>query len=169
MSDESFGSAESVGGDIGRRKFLTGIIGVVASTVAVIVGIPAIGYLVSPGLKKQNQDTWITLGPVSSLTPGEPKAFPYSTRSKDGWVDSSQSGVAYALTTDAQNVMVLSNVCTHLSCRVNWRSEQREYFCPCHDGSFNVEGQVIGGPPPRPLDRFQSRITNGQIEILVEA
>lgn len=169
MSEETSVSAESVGGDIGRRKFLSGIIGVVATSVAVIVGIPAIGYLISPGLKKQNEDQWITLGPVSSLTPGEPKAFPYSTRSKDGWVESSQSGVAYALTTDGQNVMVLSNVCTHLSCRVSWRNEQRDYFCPCHDGKFDVLGKVVSGPPPRPLDQFQSRITNGQIEILLEA
>ena len=169
MADESFGGAEPVGGDIGRRKFLAGIIGVVATTVAAMVGIPAIGYLVSPGLKKQNEDTWITLGPLDSLTPGEPKGFPYSTRLQDGWVQSTQSGVAYALTTDGQDVLVLSNVCTHLSCRVTWRPDQREYFCPCHDGAFNVEGLVVAGPPPRPLDRFESRIENGQIQILVEA
>jgi menaquinol-cytochrome c reductase iron-sulfur subunit len=169
MSEETFVSAESVGGDLDRRKFLSGIIGVVAAAVSVAVGIPAIGYLVSPGLKKQNEDTWITLGPLSSLTPGEPKGFPYSTRTKDGWVESSQSGVAYALTTDGQTVKVLSNVCTHLSCRVGWKTDQRVYFCPCHDGKFDVEGKVVSGPPPRPLDEFQSRIENGQIEILLEA
>ncbi len=168
MSEETFGS-DSVGGDIGRRKFLSGIIGVVATTVAVMVGVPAIGYLVSPGLKKQNEDQWITLGPIAGLTPGEPKGFPYSTRRTDGWVESTQSGVAYAVTMDGQTVNVYSNVCTHLSCRVTWHTDTREYFCPCHDGRFNVAGQVIAGPPPRPLDQFQSRIQNGQIEILLEA
>ena len=78
MSDETFGSADSVGGDVDRRKFLSGIIGVVATAVAVVVGLPAIGYLVSPGLKKQNEDQWITLGPVNGLTPGVPMGFPYS-------------------------------------------------------------------------------------------
>lgn len=169
MSEESFGSAESVGGDIGRRKFLTGIIGVVATTVAAIVGIPAIGYLVSPGLKKQNEDQWITLGPVSSLTPGVPKGFPYSTRSKDGWVESSLSGVAYAVTQDGQNVIVFSNVCTHLSCRVTWQDQRNGFFCPCHDGLFDVNGEVVAGPPPRPLDQFETKIENGQIVILLEA
>lgn len=168
MSEETLVS-DSVGGDIGRRKFLSGIIGVVATAVAVLVGIPAIGYLVSPGLKKQSEAQWITLGPLSGLTPGEPKGFPYSTRRSDGWVESTQSGVAYAVTTDGQNVKVFSNVCTHLSCRVAWRADQRDYFCPCHDGRFGVDGQVIGGPPPRSLDEFQTRIQNGQIEILLEA
>lgn len=169
MSDETFVSAESVGGDIGRRKFLSGIIGVVATAVTVGVGIPAIGYLVSPGLKKQNEDTWITLGPVSSLTPGVPTGFPYSTRSVDGWVESTQSGVAYAVTPDGQNVTVFSNVCTHLSCRVTWQDERGGFFCPCHDGLFGIGGEVLAGPPPRPLDQFETKIENGQIMILLEA
>ncbi len=168
MSDETV-SAESVAGEIGRRKFLSGIIGVVATAVAAIVGLPAIGYLVSPGLKKQNEDQWLTLGPVSSLKPGEPTGFPFSRKLQDGWVESSQTGVAYAVTQDGQNVKVFSNVCTHLSCRVNWHPEKGGFFCPCHDGLFNINGDVIGGPPPRPLTQFQSKIENGQIQILLEA
>jgi menaquinol-cytochrome c reductase iron-sulfur subunit len=169
MSDETFGSSDSVGGDVDRRKFLTGIIGVVAGAVAVGVGLPAIGYLVSPGLKSQNQDEWVTLGPLSSLTPGIPTGFPYSVKTTDGWVESSQSGVAYAVTQDGQTVTVFSNVCTHLSCRVTWHGDRNVFICPCHDGIFNVDGTVIGGPPPRPLDQFQTKIENGQIQILLEA
>ena len=169
MSDETFVSAESVGGDVDRRKFLSGIIGVVAAAVTVGVGIPAIGYLVSPGLKKQNEDKWITLGPANTLTPGVPVAYPYSTRSVDGWVESTQSGVAYAVLEDNQNVVVFSNVCTHLSCRVTWQEQRNGFFCPCHDGLFDIHGAVAAGPPPRPLDRFESKVENGQIMILLEA
>lgn len=169
MSDETHVSAESVAGDVGRRKFLSGIIGVVATAVAAVVGLPAIGYLISPGLAKQNEDQWLTLGPVSSLSPGVPSGFPYSRKLKDGWVESAQSGVAYAITDDGQNVKVFSNVCTHLSCRVNWNSEKGGFFCPCHDGLFGANGEVLAGPPPRPLEQFQTKIENGQIQILLEA
>lgn len=165
MSEEMFANSE----EMGRRKFLTGIIGVVASTVAALVGIPAIGYLISPGVKKQNEDQWLTLGPVSSLKPGVPTGFPYSRRIRDGWVESTQTGIAYAITHDGQEVKVFSNLCTHLSCRVTWNEAKQGFFCPCHDGLFGINGEVLSGPQPRPLDQFKTKIENGQISILLEA
>ena len=155
--------------EMDRRKFLTGIIGVVAGAVAVLVGIPAIGYIASPGIKQQTEDEWITLGPLSSLKRGVPTGFPYARRIKDGWVESVQAGVAYAITHDGQNVRVLSDVCTHLSCRVTWQGASAAYICPCHDGFFDADGKVVSGPPPRALDEFQSKVENDQIMILLEA
>lgn len=165
MSDEFPVSSK----EVGRRKFLSGIIGVVAGAVTFLVGLPAIGFLISPGLKKQNEDKWLTLGPVSSLQPGVPTGFPFSRRIKDGWVESTQTGVAYAVAGEGENVKVFSNVCTHLSCRVNWNEERQGFFCPCHDGLFGADGAVLAGPPPRPLDQFQTKIENGQLSILLEA
>jgi menaquinol-cytochrome c reductase iron-sulfur subunit len=165
MSEQTLGH----GDDVGRRKFLAGIIGVVAGAVAAVVGLPAIGYVISPGIKNPNEDEWITLGPVTLLQPGVPSGFPYSRQIKDGWVESSQTGVAYAVTQDGQNVTVFSNNCTHLSCRVTWSAERDGFFCPCHDGLFGIDGIVLAGPPPRPLDQFETKIENGQIMILLEA
>ncbi len=165
MSEEMLANSE----EMGRRKFLTGIIGVVAGAVATLVGIPAIGYLISPGVKKQNEDKWLTLGPISSLTPGVPTGFPYSRRIKDGWVESTQSGIAYAVTHDGHEVKVFSNLCTHLNCRVTWNEARQGFFCPCHDGLFGINGEVLAGPPPRPLDQFKTKVENGQISILLEA
>ena len=155
--------------EISRRNFMSGIIGVVASAVAALVGIPAIGYVISPGVKKANTEKWITLGPVAGLTPGVPAGFPYSRSIKDGWVGSVQAGIAYALTQDGQNVTVFSDVCPHLSCRVNWSGDRQAYLCPCHDAVFGVDGRVLSGPPPRPLDQFQAKVENGQVMILLEA
>lgn len=157
------------GKEMARRRFLGGIIGVVAGAVAALVGIPAIGFLISPGMKKQNVDKWLTLGPVSALQPGAPTGFPFSRRIKDGWVESTQTGVAYAVTSGGEDVKVFSNVCTHLNCRVTWNEERQGFFCPCHDGLFGPDGTVLAGPPPRPLDQFQTKIENGQLSILLEA
>jgi cytochrome b6-f complex iron-sulfur subunit len=41
--------------------------------------------------------------------------------------------------------------CTHTGCTVSWREDVRQYVCPCHDGRFGEDGEVIAGPPPRPL------------------
>jgi len=65
-------------GEIGRRKFLTGIIGIVAGAVGLLVGLPAISYLLSPGLQKQAEGEWLALGPLAELTPGKPRGFPYA-------------------------------------------------------------------------------------------
>jgi Rieske Fe-S protein len=165
MSEETIGH----GDDIGRRKFLAGVIGVVAGAVTAVVGLPAIGYIISPGVRNPNEDEWITLGPVSSLQPGVPTGFPFSRTIQDGWVESTQTGVAFAVTDDGQNVKVFSNNCTHLSCRVTWNVERNGFFCPCHDGLFGINGEVLAGPPPRPLDQFETKIENGQIMILLEA
>ncbi|PKO22733.1 MAG: hypothetical protein CVU38_07840 [Chloroflexi bacterium HGW-Chloroflexi-1] len=159
----------SHGDELGRRKFLSGIIGIVAGAVAVVVGLPAIGYLISPGVKRQNLEKWLTLGPVAGLTPGAPTGFPYSRKIQDGWVESVQTGVAYAVTHDGQNVRVFSNMCTHLGCRVHWNPDKGGFFCPCHDALFGVDGEILFGPQPRPLDQFQTKIDNGQIQILLEA
>ncbi len=164
MSEESSSSAE-----MGRRKFLSGIIGVVAGTVAALVSLPAVGYIVSPGLRRQGAGQWIPLGPVASLKPGEPTGDRYSRTVKDGWVSSTQTGVAYAVTLDGQEVRVFSDVCTHLSCRVSWKPDLGAFVCPCHDAAFGVTGEVLSGPPPRPLDQFETRIEGGQIQIRLEA
>jgi len=155
--------------EIGRRRFLAGIIGLVAGGVAALVGVPAIGYVVSPGVKKQGGEEWITLGPLASLTPGVPTGFPYSRTIADGWVQATQSGTAYALTLDGQTVTVFSDICPHLSCRVSFRPETLTFMCPCHDAIFSATGAVVAGPPPRPLDQFVSRVESGMIEILLEA
>ena len=54
---------------------------------------------------------------------------------------------------ESGKVYVLSRVCTHLGCLVDWSEDQRQFHCPCHDGYFDKQGAVKGGPPPRALDR----------------
>lgn len=151
--------------EVGRRHFLTGIIGVVAGAVATLVGLPAIGYVVSPSLKKQNQSQWLTVGPVGGLILGKPTGFPFARKIKDGWTETTQTGVAFAVTHDGQDVKVFSDVCTHLGCRVSWHEDRQMFISPCHNGLFSVDGEVLGGPPPRPLDQFQTKIENGQLQI----
>jgi menaquinol-cytochrome c reductase iron-sulfur subunit len=155
--------------EMGRRKFMIGIVGVVAGAVGFVIGLPAIGYVISPGVKRKAAEQWYPLGPVSILIPGEPMGFPYSYQVQDGWQEMTVAGTAYAVTQDGVNVTVFSDLCTHLSCRVTWKEETGIFLCPCHDGGFNAAGQVVAGPPPRPLDEFENRIEDGQIQILLGA
>ena len=48
----------------------------------------------------------------------------------------------------------LSAVCTHLSCTVQYVPGENYILCACHNGKYDLNGQVISGPPPRPLDKY---------------
>ena len=56
-----------------------------------------------------------------------------------------------------------SAVCTHLGCVIKWVPEKGEFLCPCHAGRFSVEGTVLGGPPPEPLEILPVSLVDDQI------
>lgn len=56
-----------------------------------------------------------------------------------------------------------SLVCTHLACTVAWIPEKKEFYCPCHDGHFDAEGNVLSGPPPSPLERWRVQVKNDKV------
>ena len=57
--------------------------------------------------------------------------------------------------------IVLSAVCSHLGCLVNYNKGKREFQCPCHGGRYDLTGRNIAGPPPAPLTTLPHRIENG--------
>ena len=61
--------------------------------------------------------------------------------------------------------VALSTRCMHLGCPVRFVAASRRFICPCHGGVYDFTGTVSGGPPVRPLDRFYTRVRNGQVEV----
>lgn len=61
--------------------------------------------------------------------------------------------------------IVFSKICTHLGCLVKYDKEKQLLLCPCHAGRFDLEGNVISGPPPKPLMKFPVRIEGDNILI----
>ena len=58
-----------------------------------------------------------------------------------------------------------SKICTHLGCLVKYDKERQLFICPCHAGVFDLEGNVISGPPPRPLPKFSVRVEGNNLVI----
>ncbi len=70
----------------------------------------------------------------------------------------------------ADDFIALSSVCPHLGCAVHWESQNDRFFCPCHNGAFDAQGQPTEGPPAaanQPLTEFPLRIQNGLLYIEV--
>ena len=61
----------------------------------------------------------------------------------------------------AQKLNVVSNHCTHLGCPVRWIEDKGEILCPCHGGIYDINGDHVGGPPPRGLYRYTFEIREG--------
>ena len=62
-----------------------------------------------------------------------------------------------------EGFLALYHKCTHLGCTVPWIAEEDRFNCPCHQGIYNKKGEVLSGPPPRPLDLFPAEIVGGKV------
>jgi menaquinol-cytochrome c reductase iron-sulfur subunit len=153
---------------ISRRGFVGGVVALVGAVMSAVVGLPVIGYIISPALGKESGEDWITLGPVSNIVPGIPTSFTFSQTKEVGWRRARINQAVYAVSDDLQNIKVFSDACTHLSCKVHWEEERNAFICPCHDGVFDKDGNVVSGPPPKPLYDFEVKVENDQLMILVE-
>ena len=56
--------------------------------------------------------------------------------------------------TDQGSLSALAATCTHLDCTVQHRPDLGIIWCSCHNGRYDLEGNNISGPPPRPLEKF---------------
>jgi Rieske Fe-S protein len=117
-----------------------------------------------PALQKES-DSWIQLGSISKVELNIPTLFKKTIETQTGWINTEEEISVYVLSSNGQDYVVMSNVCTHLGCRVRWIPEKDSFFCPCHNGVFSKDGNVVAGPPPRPLDRFESKVEDGVIFI----
>ena len=66
---------------------------------------------------------------------------------------------------DPQPYVAISTRCAHLGCPVRYIQASQKFVCPCHGGVYGFQGEVEGGPPVRPLDRFYTRVTAGRVEV----
>jgi len=83
---------------------------------------------------------------ASSLGPGESVTFSYP----------GPDDPAIAVGLADGTPVAFSSVCPHLGCAVLWKKESGRLECPCHNGAFDARsGQVLAGPPPRPLARIR--------------
>jgi len=110
-------------------------------------------------------EAWILLGPLENYPLGTPAPFNFTRTKVNGWEKTIISHGCFVLRKDESQVKVFSNICTHLGCRVSWHLDLQEYVSPCHDGHFDIDGKVTKGPPPRPLDQYETRVENWNLFI----
>jgi menaquinol-cytochrome c reductase iron-sulfur subunit len=151
---------------ISRHDFIKVTTAAIGGFIGLAYSVPAIGYLLSPAFRENKATGWIDLGPLENYPIGAtPSFFDFTLTSVNGWERTAINHGVFVVRQDDKSVQVLSNICTHLGCRVKWHPDLEHYVSPCHNGHFDLQGSVVSGPPPRPLDEFTTKIENGNLFI----
>jgi Rieske Fe-S protein len=88
-------------------------------------------------------------------------------QAEDGFYKSQLSKpVLISRIAESSGVVVFNSRCTHLGCTVRWDEGRKLFLCACHGGTFYPDGRVKAGPPPRPLDRYHTKVEDGQLFVL---
>lgn len=145
-----------------RRSLFRWLTAAAAGLIGAGLGIPLIGYVISPALKRRAQP-WVDVGSVDDLQVGAPTQLDYVATVRDGWMETKVQKAVWATRTPDGSVTVYSPICTHLGCGYRWDAADRRFQCPCHGSRFGLGGEVLGGPAPRPLDILPAKIEQGRL------
>jgi menaquinol-cytochrome c reductase iron-sulfur subunit len=147
-----------------RRVFHLAVIYVLGAVIALAMAIPtAIYLLIPPRVRKQSD--WIDAGDISQLRPGEPVELIFEQDRLDGWKLQSEKRTAWVVKEPDNKVVAFGPQCTHLACAYHWEGDANKFVCPCHGSEFSIDGKVLAGPAPRPLDRYLTNIENNRLQL----
>jgi Rieske Fe-S protein len=139
-----------------RRSLLDLVLGVGFVSTAAAMLYP-IGRFLVPPVSGEPAAASAVAGRADSLKPNSGVIFRFGTRP-----------AIVVRTTDGE-LLAFSAVCTHLDCTVQFKGDVSQLWCACHNGFYDLGGNVVSGPPPRPLERFVVNLRGepGEEEIVV--
>src|SRR4051794_31166707 len=156
------------GETVTRRALFSGGALAAGGVATAAFALPALGFAVGPLFTQQNHHIFQDVGPEDDFNPQTyvPKVMTISP-------DAGEAGktTVYirkfdpAKDTDdlGQPYVAMSTRCAHAGCPVRYVQAAQRFICPCHGGVYTFDGSVAGGPPVRPLDRFETKVENGRV------
>lgn len=162
MKDVDSKSATAGDSATTRRGFYVVAIYGLWAIITAALGLPALIYLlVPPRVRRQSQ--WVDAGDISQLATSMPVEMSFRRNRVDGWKVTSEKTTAWVVKMPDSQIVAYSPSCTHLGCAYHWEQGKNEFVCPCHNSVFALDGKVVDGPAPRPLDRFVTKIYGKQL------
>jgi menaquinol-cytochrome c reductase iron-sulfur subunit len=159
------------GETVTRRRFMTVTANGAGAVATAAFVLPALGFAIGP-IFKRNGLSWQPIGTTDQFT--ETNYIPVIITLQPEIGDAGKS-TAYirkkdpAIDTDPADrdspYIAISDRCVHLGCPVRWVPASERFLCPCHGGVYDLLGRRVSGPPPRPLDRFYTRLNGDVVEL----
>jgi Rieske Fe-S protein len=109
---------------------------------------------------------WLFVAEVDKFQSGDSLSFESPTGIKVTIARRAANGAVRPAET--ADFIALSSVCPHLGCRVHWEPHNQRFFCPCHNGVFDPEGEPVSGPPKaaeQELSRYPLKVDRGLLFI----
>lgn len=159
------------GETITRRRLFSGGALAAGGIATAAIALPALGFALGPIFERQEPTHWQDVGSTDDFNP---QTYVQATITLVPDAGEAGKSTAYirkvnpALDTDhlRQPYVAISTRCMHLGCPVRYVQAAERFICPCHGGVYDFSGKVAGGPPVRPLDRFETRVTSaGRVEL----
>jgi Rieske Fe-S protein len=141
--------------------FVNSIVALLGGALSALLG----AFALRPSAKGEGR--WLRAGALVDLTPNVPVPRVLSISRQDGWYRERSRETVFLVWDGGKTVHALSATCTHLGCRVRWDAGSTTFRCPCHGGTFDAQGHVVGGPPPRALNRVEARVDGSDDAVLV--
>ena len=135
-----------------RRNFLDYLIGTSALATLGAIVYPIFKFMTPPTIVESAANS-VVAAKLTEVPKNSGKIFKFG--SKPGLIVRTESG----------ELKAFSAVCTHLECIVQYRSDSKQIWCACHNGQYNLSGQNVGGPPPRPLEEFKVNMRGDDIVV----
>ncbi|MFN8007380.1 MAG: ubiquinol-cytochrome c reductase iron-sulfur subunit [Terriglobia bacterium] len=145
-----------------RRTFQLGMIYGLWSFMAAVLALPAAVYLLWPPNSKKETE-WEDVGSLSQLGLKLPQEIVFRRNRIDGWKIISEKVSAWVVKMSDKDVIAYGPQCPHLGCAYHWVKQKNEFLCPCHTSTFSIEGDVLSGPAPRPLDRYEVKLQGDKL------
>jgi menaquinol-cytochrome c reductase iron-sulfur subunit len=150
-----------------RRRAFTVASQALGGVAAAAVTLPAIGFAIAP-IFHRGKERWEAVGRVGDFNADTYKQVVFTLVPGIGEAGKTTAFVRRGtkeLQEDPEVFIAISSRCAHVGCPVRFVQASGNFICPCHGGVYDFEGKRIGGPPVRPLDRFQTRIRGGNVEV----
>ncbi len=154
--------------EVSRRRFFETLSIALGGLCAAMLGVPVVGFVIAPLFRKM-KDSWISVGKISDFEIGKTVNVPFPDPSPLPWAGITAKGAAWLRRESGGQFTAFSVNCTHMGCPVRWLQDAELFMCPCHGGVYYKDGSVAAGPPPKPLVRFEVRVTNDRVEIKAAA
>jgi menaquinol-cytochrome c reductase iron-sulfur subunit len=149
-----------------RRSFLGGLLALGTSAVAALLAIPLARFSLDPLWRTTSEVLWSDVGPAGDFaTITAPMKVLVAIEQRDGWRKVLSEKPVYVVKARDGRPRVLSAVCPHLGCSVQWNDAKGQFVCPCHSGVFTADGTLVSGPPPRGLDELDVTIEGGRLKV----
>ena len=147
-----------------RRRVLSWMSIGLSGLAGAVVSVPILSYLLSPLIRPSPRE-WVDVDDVGAFQTGQTVLRAIKEFSPVAWAGQTAETAVWVRRDSQSAFTVFSVNCTHLGCPVNWQAKARIFLCPCHGGVYYADGSVAGGPPPRPLFRYEARTQNGKLQV----